>query len=100
MKFIRSIFKPIDLIILLVGILISFILFLILPINTIWGMILAITPALIAGFLVFPIFNYHNTRVFFHEMYKFYFVNRRKYVWRGWCYQYEQSDENCSEKSG
>lgn len=86
-------FKPVDLIILLIGILISFILFLTLPIDTIWGMILAITPALIAGFLVFPIFNYHNTRVFLHEMYKFYFVNRRKYVWRGWCYQYEQSDD-------
>lgn len=94
-----GIFKPLDLIILLAGILVSFICCILLPLNKLWGVIVAITPAFVAGFLVFPIFNYHNTRVFFHEMYKFYFVNRRKYVWRGWCYQYEQSDEQYDEQS-
>ncbi len=85
--------SKLDLIILASGILISFILFTILPIIEIWAAIITLTPAFISAFLVFPIANYHNSRVFIHEMYKFYFVNRRKYVWRGWCYKYEQSDE-------
>lgn len=85
--------KQIDLIILLIGITISFLLLMFLPVSEVWGMLLTILPGCTAAFLVFPIPNYHNSRVFFHEMYKFYFVNRRKYVWRGWCYKYEQSDE-------
>ena len=83
-----------DLIIVIVGICVSFIFFLLLPLDTLWGIILAILPVGTAAFLVFPILSYHNVRIFFYEMYKFYFVNRRKYVWRGWCYQYEQSDES------
>lgn len=82
-----------DLIILVTGITISFILLLILPVAEIWGVIVTLLPVGTAAFLVFPIANYHNSRVFFQEMYKFYFVNRRKYVWRGWCYKYEQSDK-------
>lgn len=86
---------PLDLIILVVGIGTSFLLFLLpfLDISSLVGGIIAITPALVAGLLVFPIPNYHNTRIFIHEAYKFFFVNRRKYVWRGWCYQYEQEEE-------
>lgn len=82
-----------DLIILLSGIGVSFILLMILPVTEIWGIIVTLLPVGTCAFLVFPIANYHNTRVFFYEMYKFYFVNRRKYIWRGWCYQYEQPDE-------
>ena len=90
-----GLFTPVDLIILGIGIVISFMLFLLpfIPLDKIWGMIVAILPAFIAAFLVFPIPNYHNSRIFIREMYRFYFVNRRKYVWRGWCYKYEQSDE-------
>ena len=82
-----------DLIILITGLTISFILLMILPVTEIWGILVTLGPVFVVALLVFPIPNYHNSRVFFHEMYKFYFVNRRKYVWRGWCYQYEQSDE-------
>lgn len=82
-----------DLIILITGITISFILLMLLPVTEIWGVIVTLLPIGSAGFLVFPIPNYHNARVFFQEMYKFYFVNRRKYIWRGWCYQYEQSND-------
>lgn len=82
-----------DLIILLSGIGVSFILLMLLPVSEIWAIIICLLPIGSCAFLVFPIANYHNTRVFLNEMYKFYFVNRRKYIWRGWCYQYEQSDE-------
>ena len=82
-----------DLIILISGVTASFILLLILPVTEIWGIIVTLLPIGSCGFLVFPIANYHNVRIFFYEAYKFYFVNRRKYIWRGWCYRYEQSDE-------
>ena len=82
-----------DLIILITGLTISFILLLLLPVDELWGVILTLLPLGSAGFLIFPIANYHNTRVFIREMYRFYFVKRRKYVWRGWCYKYEQSDK-------
>ncbi len=86
-----------DAIILGVGIGLSFVMFLlptsILDKSSFGGVMLAIGPALVAAFLIFPIPNYHNTRVFLREMYRFYFVNRRKYIWRGWCYKYEQSND-------
>lgn len=85
--------KPIDAIILGVGLGLSFILFLILRASSLTLGLIAVAPAAISAFLVFPIGNYHNTRIFLREMYKFYFVNRRKYIWRGWCYKYEQSND-------
>ena len=84
---------PIDAIIAAVGILLSFLLFMILHSSSFILSLFEILPAFIAAFLVFPIPNYHNSRIFIREIYRFYFVNRRKYVWRGWCYQYEQSDD-------
>lgn len=84
---------PLDLGIFCVGTAVSFVLLALLPVTEIWGVIVTLLPILIAAFLVFPIPNYHNTRILIREIYLFYFVNRRKYVWRGWCYTYEQSDE-------
>ena len=82
-----------DMILLGVGAFISFILLLILNTGNMWGLVLTILPVTVCAMLVFPVPNYHNVRIFIHEMYLFYFVNRRKYIWRGWCYKYEQSDE-------
>ena len=90
-----GLFTFVDLIILSIGVVISFMLFMLpfIKLDNIIGIVIAILPAFVAAFLVFPIPNYHNARIFVREMYRFYFVNRRKYVWRGWCYKYEQSDE-------
>ena len=84
---------PVDAIILGIGIAITFLLLMIFPVTELWGVIVTLLPALIAGFLVFPVPNYHNSRILLREIYYFYFKSRRKYVWRGWCYKYEQSDE-------
>lgn len=84
---------PLDLGIFCVGTVISFILLAMLPVTEIWGVVVTLLPILTAAFLVFPIPNYHNTRVLLSEIYSFYFVRRRKYVWRGWCYTYEQPDK-------
>ena len=75
--------KSIDLIILVVGITLTFLLFIIFRANSLVTALIVIIPVFVAGILVFPIPNYHNVRIFIHEMYKFYFVNRRKYIWRG-----------------
>ena len=80
---------PIDAIIVGVGFALSFVMFLIIGSSSIITAILVIFPAFVSAFLVFPIPNYHNSRIFFGEMYKFYFVNRKKYIWRGWCYKDE-----------
>ena len=82
-----------DIPILVVGVILTAPLLVLLPLNKIWGLVVALIPMMVAVFLVFPIPNYHNVRTFIREMYRFYFVRRRKYVWRGWCYKYEQSDE-------
>ena len=55
-----------DLIILISGVTASFILLLILPVTEIWGIIVTLLPIGSCGFLVFPIANYHNVRVFFN----------------------------------
>lgn len=83
---------PPDLVIAIVGASITFILLMIFQPKTLIFGILVVLPFLIAAFLVFPIPNYHNVRVLITDIYKYY-SSRRKYVWRGWCYQYEQSDE-------
>ena len=85
-------FNKVDLIIFIVGTVTSFVLLMILPVVELWAVIVTLLPILTAGALIFPIPNYHNTRTFLSEMLKYY-KNRRKYVWRGWCYRYEQSDE-------
>ena len=85
--------KPNDMIIGGVGLAITFMLLLAIPVTELWGVILILTPLAISAFLIFPIPNYHNVRTFIGEFYKFHFKNRRKYIWRGWCYKYEQPDE-------
>lgn len=86
-------FKPADLIIGGIGLALTFLLLITLPVTKLWGVIVTLLPLVIAAFLIFPIPNYHNVRTFIADFYKFHFVNRRKYIWRGWCYKYEQSDE-------
>ena len=90
-----GLFMPIDLIIFLVGMAITFIALLAISnLNILdnYTSILAILPALIAVFLVFPFPNYHNIRVAIGEVIIFY-TNRQKYTWRGWCSSYEFKDK-------
>ena len=84
---------PTDIPILVVGIVMTIILLVIVGTSTFISLVITVLPVCISAFLVFPVPNYHNVRILIREMYRFYFVRRRKYVWRGWCYKYEQSDE-------
>lgn len=82
---ILGLFKPVDVAILSIGVVISFILLLVLPIEQMTYTIIALSPGLISAFLVFPLAYYHNVRKFIVIFYK-YVTSRQKFVWKGWCY--------------
>lgn len=79
-----GLFQPIDLIIACVGLGLTMIFVPVFQAETITGMLICLTPLLIAGFLVFPIPNYHNTRILLRSLFQF-LTLRQKYVWKGWC---------------
>jgi hypothetical protein len=89
---ILGLFKPVDLIIIGIGVVITFILLLSLPIEQMLYTIIALTPALVAAFLVFPIAYYHNVRTFIAIAFDF-ITSRQKFIWKGWCMQDEYKDE-------
>lgn len=79
-----GLFNTVDLIIFGIGIGLSFIFMMTLPIKDFGIAILAITPGLICGFLVIPVPNYHNIRTVIKNAWNFY-TTRQKYIWKGWC---------------
>lgn len=84
-QLILGLFQPIDLIILGIGIITTLILIALLPMDKVWFAVLAMQPALIAGFLVLPVAYYHNVRQLLTEIAK-YFKSRKRYIWKGWCF--------------
>ncbi|MEE3342508.1 MAG: hypothetical protein VZS44_00245 [Bacilli bacterium] len=89
-----NIFRPVDLLIFGCGLGASLLMLLLLPSGSnIWIAILCILPACITGLLVFPIPNYQNVLCVLISIYQFY-TERRRYVWKGWCFseqiRYEQ----------
>ena len=91
-QLIFSIFKPIDLYIALGGSSLTIVMFLIIKPDSLWPAIGTLLPLLICAFLVIPIPNYHNMRCVLQNIYKFYFVERRTFKWRGWCAKDEFKD--------
>ena len=85
-------FKPIDLIIFGTGALVTLLLLIFLPLDKLGTALLAIAPAGITGLLVLPVAHYHNVRQLLIEIYK-YFTNRNKFVWKGWCFINETSED-------
>lgn len=77
-------FYTFDLILFASGVGLTLLLLLILPINEFWMAMLSIVPACIAGFLVFPIPNYHNVLTVIINAIIF-ITSRQKYIWKGWC---------------
>lgn len=54
-----------------------------------WQMIMILMPALITGFLVTPVMNYHNVLQFIMNVCNYIF-NPRRYYWKGWCVKNEE----------
>ena len=80
-----GLFTGSDLVIAAVGIGLSLILMMTLPVGTFWVAMLSILPGFIAAFLVFPVPNYHNIRTIIRNAWEFY-TTRQKYIWKGWCF--------------
>ena len=56
-----------------------------------------LAPGVITGFLVLPIPNYHNVLVAIQSIINFY-SERRKYVWKGWCFYEQFANEDKKRK--
>ena len=87
-----GLFNKIDLWIFAVGVSVTLLLLIFLPIEELLWAIIAISPGLVCGFLVLPIPNYHNVRTFIKSAYRF-FTTRQKFIWKGWCFSYGKSEE-------
>lgn len=85
-QLILGMFRKIDLIIFGIGIFITLILLIAMPLPSIWMTILILMPAAICGFLVVPIPYYHNMLIVLTELYD-YLTTNQKYEWKGWCYK-------------
>lgn len=79
-----GLFTQFDLILFGGGVGLSIILLLTLPVDQLLFAIIALLPALIAGFLIMPIPNYYNMRTLIMSIFSFY-TNQRKFKWKGWC---------------
>ena len=85
-QLILGFFTPVDLILFGSGVGITLILLLAIQSASIGVMLLILSPALITGFLVMPVPNYHNVLQLITNIITFLF-NRRRYYWKGWCYK-------------
>ena len=85
-KLILGFFTPIDLDIFGTGCLITVILLFIFQGLTFTMAIIVLMPALISGFLVIPVPNYHNVLQLITNIVTF-IMNRKRYYWKGWCYK-------------
>ncbi|NLA33459.1 MAG: hypothetical protein GX861_01145 [Tenericutes bacterium] len=79
-----NVFRSIDLIIFGIGFAISMILIMFVPMNNLVITILVLSPALITGFLVIPIPNYHNVLTVLLSIIR-YIQGQKIYKWKGWC---------------
>lgn len=93
-----NLFRPFDLGLLIVGVVITLLALAIVPSTSFIAIIIALLPGCICALLVFPMPNYHNVLCAIISIYKFY-TERRKYIWKGWCF-YEQfnNESNKSKK--
>ena len=95
-RLILGFFRPIDLIIFGSGIGTTILLLLVLQnrMDSLMVTILVLMPVAVTGFLVIPVPNQHNVLVLLGAIYKFFFVNRQRYFWRGWCNQYGEKEDS------
>ncbi len=53
--------------------------------------LIVLLPALISGFLVIPVPNYHNVLQLITNI-TLYLLGRKRYYWKGWCILDEQKE--------
>ena len=87
-----GIFNTFDLILFGSGVGFSLLMILILPLENFTLSMIAMSPALVTGFLVFPVPNYHNVLTVILSMITF-FTQNQKFIWKGWCVLDECQEE-------
>lgn len=92
-----NVFRPFDLILFCTGAGISLLALAIVPSSNMLAVGISLLPGCICGLLVFPIPNYHNVLCALCSIYRFY-TERRRYVWKGWCFYEQFNDESKSKK--
>lgn len=92
-----GLFTSYDLILFGSGVGITILLLLLVNPTTLVGAAIDLAPAVVTGFLVLPVPNYHNTRTVIKEVYKFY-TSRQKFIWKGWCVADGTKDSNTKQK--
>ena len=83
-KLILGFFTPIDLAIFGVGCTITIIMLFLFQGMSLSMALIILMPAMISGFLVIPVPNYHNVLQLLTNIFTF-FLNRKRYYWKGWC---------------
>ena len=79
-----SLFTWFDLAMFGLGVTITLILLMFVPLQSTIVTIIVLAPGLVTGFLVMPVPNYHNVLTFIQELINFY-TERRQFEWEGWC---------------
>ena len=87
-----GLFKPIDLIIFLIGAVATVMLVFIIGTDTPTQVLVGLAPLLVATMMVSPIPNHRNLWTFTVNVYT-YFTSQRKYRWRGWCMLHGEEHE-------
>lgn len=80
-----GLFTKFDLILFGIGVGLTLLLLVLLPIEQIVFAIIALIPAAVCAFLVMPVPNYYNMRTLLTSAIGF-FMNQRKFKWKGWCF--------------
>ena len=92
-KLILGMFRPFDLMLFGIGIIITILFMIILPLESTIVTIIVLLPALITGFLVVPVPYYHNMLNVITELIEF-LTNQRNYKWKGWCVPHERDKKS------
>lgn len=87
-QLILGFFTPFDLIVFGTGVAFTVVMLLLIRTNEISKIAGILAPALVTGFLVMPIPNYHNVMTLIGNIWRFY-TGRKKYYWKGWCVESE-----------
>jgi len=87
-----GVFHTFDLILFGCGVAATMLMVMVLPIAELSVAIIAIMPAAVTGFLVFPVPNYHNVLTVIISTWNF-FTTRQKFVWKGWCVTSEYKED-------
>ena len=83
-QLILGFFTPVDLIIFGTGCLITIVMLLVFQDMDFSMALMVLMPALVSGFLVIPVPNYHNVLQLIMNIVTF-LLGRKRYYWKGWC---------------